>query len=142
MMSRLGLHFASNSDNSEKLIRHTLRRLSEQRIALVLQPGNVWVIEKAVEDDNAEIDAALKSAYIRGWVEPIANAVPTGALGPGGQLPTGDLRISPFWRLTDAGWAVVKRRHGWALFAILIALLSFAVSAGSLVISLTAVFGK
>jgi hypothetical protein len=124
--------------NSEKLIRHTLKRLARQRIALVFQPGNVWVIERAVEDDNEDVDAALKSAYLRGWVEPIQNAVPKGKLGPGGQLPTGALfeRIGALWRLTDAGWAVINRNQTWTLFAILIAVLSFAVSAASLVVSL------
>jgi hypothetical protein len=35
-----------------------------------VQPGNVWVVEKAVED-NEQTDAALKTAFMRGWVEPI-----------------------------------------------------------------------
>lgn len=124
--------------NSEKLIRKTLKRLAGQRIAMVLQPGNVWVIERAVEDDDEDVDAALKTAYMRGWAEPIKNAVAKGNLGPGGQLPPGNLfdRVGALWRLTDAGWAVINRTQGWTLFAILIAALSFAVSVGSLVVSL------
>jgi hypothetical protein len=130
--------------NSEKLIRSTLKRLARQRIAMVLQPGNVWVIESAVEDDNEDVDAALKTAYLRGWVEPIENAVPKGKLTPDGRLPTENLFQSsgPLWRMTDAGWAVINRRQGWTLFAILIALLSFAVSVGSLVISLKGLLPK
>ncbi len=54
--------------NSERDIRRTLKSLSRQRVALVLQPGNVWVIERAVED-NEQTDAALKTAYMRGWVK-------------------------------------------------------------------------
>ena len=65
--------------NSESDIRRTLKRLSGQRVALVLQPGNVWVIENAVEY-NEQTDAALKTAYMRGWVKPIENAVPKGSL--------------------------------------------------------------
>lgn len=76
--------------NSESDVRSTLKRLSRQRVALVLQPGNVWVIEDAVED-NERTDAALKTAYIRGWVAPIENAVPKGKLAPDGALPTGPL---------------------------------------------------
>jgi hypothetical protein len=124
--------------NSEKLIRATLKRLAGQRISMVLQPGNVWVIESAVEDDNEGVDAAIKSAYLRGWVEPIENAVAKGKLLPGGKLPPGNpfQSVGALWRLTDAGWAVINRNQTWMLLAVLIAFLSFAVSIGSLVISL------
>ena len=123
--------------NSESDIRHTLERLSRQRVALVLQPGNVWVIERAVEDDE-QTDAALKTAYMRGWVEPIENAIPKGKLMPDGTLPGGSpfQGVGPLWRLTEGGWAVVNRTRRWALFAILISVLSFAVSVGSLVLTL------
>jgi hypothetical protein len=125
------------SSNREKLIRGTLKRLAGQRIAMVLQPGNVWVIEKAVEDDDEDVDAALKTAYLRGWVEPIENAVAKGKLLPGGQLPPGNLfqRVGALWRLTDAGWAVINRSQTWMLFAVLIAVLSLVVSAASLVVA-------
>jgi hypothetical protein len=95
------------------------------------------VIEYAVED-NEQTDAALKTAYMRGWVKPIENAVPKGKLTPDGALP----RENPFpgegplWQLTEGGWAVVNRTHWWALFAILISALSFTVSVGSLVLAL------
>jgi hypothetical protein len=119
--------------NSESDIRRTLKRLSEQRVALVLQPGNVWVIEKAVED-NEQTDAALKTAYMRGWVEPIENAIPKGKLTPSGALPSGNpfQGVGPLWRLTEGGWAVVNRSHRWALFAIVVSVLSFSVSVVSL----------
>lgn len=60
-------------------IRRALHLLSKQRVVLVLQPGNVWVIEKAVQD-NEDTDAALKTCYMRGWVEPLENSVPKGKL--------------------------------------------------------------
>jgi len=123
--------------NSESDIRRTLKRLSGQRVALVLQPGNVWVLDNAVED-NDETDAALKTAYMRGWVEPIENAVPRGKLMPDGSLPSGNLfqGVGPLWRLTEGGWAMLNRSHWWVLFAIAISVLSFAVSVGSLVLTL------
>lgn len=123
--------------NSESDIRRTLKRLSEQRVAVVLQPGNIWVVENAVEDDE-QTDAALKTAYMRGWVEPIENAVPKAKLAPDGSLPRGELfqRIGPLWRLTEGGWAVVNRTQLWTLFAIILSLFSFAVSVGSLMLSL------
>lgn len=102
-------------------IRKILRRLSKQRVGLVLQPGNVWVIEKAVED-NEETDAALKTCYMRGWVEPLENSVPKGKLKEDGSLPDGNLFNSagPIWKLTDSGWAAINRVHEWALIGILI----------------------
>ncbi len=126
-----------NVPNSESDIRHTLKRLSGQRVALVLQPGNVWVIENAVED-NEQTDAALKTAYMRGWVKPIENAVPKGKLTPDGTLPSGNpfQGVGPLWQLTEGGWTVVNRTHWWALFAILISVLSFTVSVGSLLLTL------
>ncbi len=124
--------------NSERDIRLTLKRLAGQRCALVLQPGNVWVIENAL-GYSEQIEAALNTAHMRGWVEQIHNAVPSGTLGPNGELPPPDklvTRISPLWRLTEGGWAVVNRSHGWALAAIVISALSFAVSVSSLVLSI------
>jgi hypothetical protein len=70
----------------EAIIRRVLRRLSRQRVALVLQPGNVWVVEKAVED-NAETDTALKTCFLRGWVEPLERAIPQGKIPSDGRMP-------------------------------------------------------
>jgi hypothetical protein len=111
--------------------------LAQQEVTLVLQPGNVWCIEKAVEDDE-RTDAALKTAYIRGWVEPIENAVPKGRLQPDSRLPPGEIfqTAGPLWRLTESGWAVINRSRWWELFAITVSVLSFAVSVISLVLSL------
>jgi hypothetical protein len=122
--------------NSERAIRHTLKRLSRQRVALVLQPGNVWVIENAVED-NEQTDAELKTSFMRGWVKPIVNAIPRGTLLPDGSLPSGNLfqGLAPLWQLTEGGWSVVNRSNWWAQFAILISLLSFTVSVFSLVLT-------
>ena len=42
----------------ERAIRRILRKLAKQRVVTVLQPGDVWVVEGAVED-NDETKAAL-----------------------------------------------------------------------------------
>ena len=70
-------------------------------------------------EDTEQIDALLKTAYMRGWVEPLENAIPKGKLGPGGELPRGTLfqGVGPIWRLTDGGWAIVHRNHRWMLLA-------------------------
>jgi hypothetical protein len=108
----------------EWVIRKVLRKLSKQRVALVLQPGNIWVIEKAVIEDD-EIDAALKTCYMRGWVEPLKNSIPKGRLKADGSLPDGNLfeKHGPQWKLTDSGWAAINRVHEWTLIGILIAII-------------------
>jgi len=56
-------------------IRKVLTGLARQRVAVVLQMGGVWVIEKALKrDDNAE--AALATCLMRGWVEPLHENMP------------------------------------------------------------------
>lgn len=116
----------------EWIIRRILRRLSKQRVALVLQPGNVWVIEKAVED-NEESDAALKTCYMRGWVEPLENSIPRGKLKEDGSLPDGNLYQSfgPVWKLTDSGWAAINRAHEWTLISILVGALGILAAIGT-----------
>ena len=113
----------------ELRIRKVLRRLAKQRVSLVFQPGNVWVIEKAVQD-NEETDAALKTCYMRGWVEPLENSVPKGKLKGDGSLPEGALFESagPIWKLTDSGWAAINRAHEWTLIGILIGALGVIVA--------------
>lgn len=110
-------------------IRRILRRLSKQRVGIVLQPGNVWVIENAIEDDN-ETDAALKTCYMRGWVEPLENSVPKGKLKKDGSLPDDNLYDSsgPVWKLTDSGWAAINRAHEWTLIGVLITALGVIVA--------------
>jgi len=110
-------------------IRRTLKRASKQRVALVLQPGNVWVIENALEHTE-ETDAALKTCYMRGWVEILENSVPTGQLTKEGNLPQGQLSnsSSPIWKLTDSGWAAINRVHEWTLIGIFLAAISILVA--------------
>lgn len=105
-------------------IFNVLRRLSKQRVALVLQPGNVWVIEYAVPD-NEETDALLKTCYMRGWVEPLENSLPKGKLKPDGSLPEGEIFQSsgPVWKLTDSGWNAINRSHQLAILGLFLSLL-------------------
>ena len=102
----------------ERFIRKTLRRLSQQRVALILQPGNVLVVEKAVMVDEDEgVMAALQTCNLRGWVEVLSNAVPHGKLTPEGKLPAGFPMsgVTPLYRLTEAGWSVIHRSHEWVV---------------------------
>lgn len=113
----------------ELLVRGALKRLARQRVALVLQPGNVWVIENAVPD-NEETDAALKTCFMRGWVEPLENSVPKGSLTADGKLPNGIHfdKCGPLWKLTDSGWSAINRVHEWTLIGILLTALGVLVT--------------
>lgn len=113
----------------EWAIRRVLGRLARQRVAIVLQPGNLWVIENAVEDTK-DVDAALKTCFMRGWVEPLTNSIPKGSLNKDGTLPAGELFKSagPVWKLTDSGWAAINRAHEWTLIGVLLAAISVLVA--------------
>lgn len=109
----------------ERNIRKALRQLSRQRVVTVLQPGNVWVIEKSPKD-NEETENALKTCYLRGWVEPIDNAIPQGRLTRDNKLPPDNWidKIGPMYRVTEGGWAVINRTHQWSLLVVFLTILA------------------
>jgi hypothetical protein len=109
----------------ERAIRRALRGLAQQRVAAILQPGNMLVVERGPSRREPS-EAALRSCHLRGWAEPIANAVRSGSLGPEGTIPEGGIydRVGPMYRITDAGWHVLRRTHVWVIWTFLVALLS------------------
>jgi len=112
----------------ERFIRKTVKRLSRQRVVSILQPGDVWVIERSIKwtDGTAE---ALRTCHLRGWVEVIAEAVPHGELTAEGKLPPGIFqRIEPSYRLTEAGWNAIHRLHGWVIATFVISLTALVMS--------------
>jgi hypothetical protein len=110
-------------------IYRILRHLSKQKVGLVLQPGNVWVIEYAVPD-NEETDLLLKTCYMRGWVEPLENSIPKGKLQPDGFLPNGPLfhTHGPIWKLTDSGWSAINRSHQLGVLSLFLSLLGIIIA--------------
>ena len=103
-----------------------LRQLAKQRVGIILQPGDVLVIERAVPHDEDSI-AALHSCYLRGWAEPVGNAVPAGEIDAQGNLPPGNTPFtyhSQMYRLTDSGWSVVNRAQMWTLMTVFIGIIS------------------
>jgi len=114
--------------NRERAIRSTLRALARQRVAIVLQPGNVWVVERAIQDTDRTAEH-LRTCHLRGWVEPVESAVPHGRLTAKGEFPPGDLydSVKPVYRLTEGGWAVLNRSHGWVIATFVVAIASLAV---------------
>jgi hypothetical protein len=116
-------------DRFERTIRRTLRKLAKQRIRMVLQPGNYWVIDRAIDHDDDKL-AALLTCQMRGWIEPLHHAVPSAQLSPSGELPPNFSfdKTETFYRLTSAGWSVIHRSDLIATCALLIAAMSFALA--------------
>lgn len=113
-------------DKRERKIKKVLRLLAKQRLATILQPGNVWVIDFAVPN-NEDNDVALSSCYLRGWAEPLGNAVPSGHVHID-NMSTDFMDIfkqsAQLYRLTDSGWAVVNRAQLWTFATIFIGIIS------------------
>jgi len=126
--NRIGSIYITNWKR-EWFIYTTLKALSKQRVVMVLQPGNVWVIEKALKHDE-KTDANLKTCHLRGWVEPIEKAISKGDLTPKGELPNGEIfsRVGPVYRLTDSGWTAIHRTHVLFLFSVFLAIITLIVS--------------
>lgn len=106
-----------------KIIKH-MRKLARQRVAMVLQPGNVWVLEKA-PPHNEESDQILLTCWIRGWVEPHSFDIPQAQLTPEGGLPSAaSIKRANFYRLTDGGWHAIHRTHELSILAIMLTIIS------------------
>ena len=117
-----------DSFRRERKIRRTLKQLQRQRVAGVLNPGNVWVVELALTHDDAT-DAALQTCRIRGWVDVLVDAIPNADVPPDGNPSNIQWnRVRPIYRLTDAGWNAVHRTQGWVVATFVVAFVSLVVS--------------
>jgi hypothetical protein len=116
-------------DPFDRTIDRTLRKLAKQRVRLVLQPGDHWVIDCAIPED-ADTNAALLTCQMRGWVEPLHQAVRSAQLTPDGALPQNMSfdKMQTIYRLTSAGWSVIHRSDLIATCALLIAAMSLALA--------------
>ncbi len=116
-------------DQFERTVRRTLHKLAKQRIRMVLQPGNYWVIERAILYGE-DTEPALLTCQMRGWVEPLQHAVPSAQLLPSGALPPDFSfdKVKTLYRLTSAGWSVIHRSDLIATCALLIAAMSLALA--------------
>jgi hypothetical protein len=112
-------------DPFDRTVDRTLRKLAKQRVRLVLQPGDYWVIDRAIPQDD-DTRAALLTCQMRGWVEPLQHAVPSTQLTPDGALPPNINfdKMQTLYRLTSAGWSVIHRSDLIATCALLIAAMS------------------
>jgi hypothetical protein len=95
-------------------IRRILRKISKQRVALILKPGDVWVIENALQiDETAE--AYIATCLMRGWIEILENSVASGQLIKEDMLPNKPLNelfdeAKNIYRITESGWSVINRQ--------------------------------
>jgi len=118
----------------ERQIRRVIRMLSRQRVAMVLQPGNVLVIENSPTLPYQE--EALRTCLLRGWVQVLHDSVPHAALPADMRLPNGLPPLSSertIYRLTEAGWQVINRTQAWVVA-------TFAVAFASLVATVLALW--
>lgn len=109
----------------ELKVRQVLRRLARQRVALVAQPGNVWIIEKALQRD-ADCEVGLATYAMRGWVEPLYQDLPTNGLSNEGTIAPGLLltRTESYVRLTEGGWSAIYPAQARVLVNALLAVAS------------------
>ena len=96
---------------------------------MVLQPGNVWVIEYPVKEDEETLPL-IHTCQMRGWVELLHEPLPMGNLNEDGGFNR-DMPFhtkTPIWRLTDTGWAVIQRRHFYTVLGVIVAIASAVVT--------------
>ncbi len=117
--------------NRERDIRRALRAVARQRVVMVL-PGDFPVIEQSPPDAEW-FDVAIRTCHIRGWVEVLHEALPTGQLRFEESRPVfpSNMKAKNHYRLTEAGWAALNRSHAWVL--------SFAVAAATLAATILSV---
>lgn len=112
----------------EYSIYRTLKLLARQRVALVLHPGNVWVIERAIPETERNSEN-IQTCLMRGWVEVLHQSVPSGNLNPDGTLPSNDKLIpKQIYRLSDGGWNAIHRTHVLALLGIAVSFLGVVIA--------------
>jgi hypothetical protein len=103
----------------ERLIHRVLKQLARSRVVGIVQPNNVWIVENALISDSEEIEAALRTCYMRGWIDLLEEKVLHGSPLPDGSLPKPWFqRVGPTWKLTDSRWAAIQRSHQFNLLAI------------------------
>src|SRR5690348_971138 len=95
-------------DRFERTVRRTLRQIARQRVRMVLQPGGFWVVDRAAPE-HKDKQAALLTCYMRGWVEPLENAIPTKQIDFENPLDMRGAELETQYRLTSAGWSIIHR---------------------------------
>ena len=108
----------------EYSIYKTLTRISKQRVVLLLEQGNTWVVEHALQD-TSQNQANIRTCIIRGWIGLLHESVPSTNIdnnyGLSKRLEFNNNQ--DIYKLTDSGWNAIHRTHVITLLGIIIALL-------------------
>ena len=105
-------------------MHQVLKMVARQRVVMILEPGNVPVVERAIGRDE-ETKTFLLTAQIRGWVDILHEGMPTGKIDENSNMNI----EQPFdskenhWKLTDSGWAAIQRRYQLSVLSISIAII-------------------
>ena len=127
------LHEEAENMRREYSIYRTLKAVSKQRVAFVAQPGNAWAIERSVSHTETN-EANLRTCHLRGWVEPIVDALPFFEVGEDLKIPQSPAAVRPLYRLTDGGWNAIHRTRVLALLGVLISLVGLCATIMALVL--------
>jgi hypothetical protein len=113
----------------EYSIYKTLTLLARQRVALVLQPGNVWVIEKAMPNTEQNQEN-IQTCLMRGWIEVLHESVPSGSIETNGALVEGKMfdGTKTIYKLTDSGWNAIHRTHVIGFLSVIVSLIGIAIT--------------
>jgi hypothetical protein len=100
----------------ERQVRRALRAIARQRVVMVLNPGGVQVVEKSPPNQEW-FEVGIRTCHIRGWVEVLHESLPTGSIQMQGRTPLLPAEMTPMthYRITEGGWAVLNRSHGWVM---------------------------
>jgi hypothetical protein len=110
--------------------RKALKKIARQRVAMILNPGGIWVIEKALIK-NDETEAAISTCLMRGWIDIHDNSVKMCQLNPDGSLPEnfkGKLQNDKLYKVTDSGWRVIKREQVILVLSLIFAVLAVVIA--------------
>ena len=118
--------------NREYSINKTLKLLSRQRVGMVSQPGNAWVIENSIPmtETNKE---NIQTCLMRGWVEVLHESLPTQALPFDGNLRNvSKVSNQHIYRLTEGGWNAIHRTRSLNLLGVIVGLIGVGIAVLSL----------
>jgi hypothetical protein len=120
----------------ERLVRRALKAVARQRVVMVLKPGNVHVVERSTPNEEW-FEVGVLTCHIRGWVEVLHEGLPTGEVQMHGQSPRlpAEMPRKTHYRLTEGGWAVLNRAHGWVIATFITSGLGLLVGLASLAVA-------
>ncbi|WP_162592888.1 hypothetical protein [Variovorax sp. PBL-E5] len=119
----------------EREVRKALKIIAGQRVAMILQPGNVLVIERS-PTSTEWFEEAVQTCRIRGWVEVLHEGLPSADLDFHDQTPIlGSARPKTHYKLTEGGWNAIRGTHALVIVAIILSALSLAAGVASVALT-------